>query len=658
MRRRRRLWLVAGLLLAALMVAGVVLRKRGMPGAVRAESAARAASAPAPDVLLITIDTLRADAVGFAGNRRVSTPTLDRLAGQGLVFTDAHAHNVVTLASHANILTGLYPYQHGVRDNSGFRLAADVPTLATVLHERGYATGAFVGAFPLDSRFGLNRGFDVYDDRYRKEGAGLDFDISERPASEVIAAAQKWYAASSGKPRFLWVHLYDCHAPYRPPAPFAEQYRDDPYLGEVAGVDAALQPLLAPFLEATAPPTLVVLTGDHGESLGEHGEDTHSLFAYEATLAVPLVLWYPGVVAPGRDGRLARHVDVAPTIAGVTGFPKLARWPGASLLAAPPKDPGAASYFEAFSATYNYAGAPLRGMIADRRKYIDLPLPELYDLKDDPSEKQNLFATVTDEVRRLRQMIPAESALQAGAAQSKPDSEEVARLRSLGYLSGGATVKAVYSVDDDPKRLVELNRDAYRCVVLYQSGDLRGAIALSRRVVEQRPAMPLAYANLAFLLRRAGDTADALKVYRAAVARGIADDELLKHYGLALCEAGRPVEAVEVLRPLSGQRRPDQGERARHRAGRRRPDGRRRRRPSRTPCAWIPRTSRRWKTWGSCSCVRGIFLARATGFARPWRSTHAHRALERPRSRSGAAGRREGGHRLLVQGRGARSEDV
>ncbi len=446
------------------------------------------------------------------------------------------------------------------------------------------------------------------------------------PLPRSSPPAQKWYAAASGKPRFLWVHLYDCHAPYRPPAPFAEQYRDDPYLGEVAGVDAALQPLLAPFLEATAPPTLVVLTGDHGESLGEHGEDTHSLFAYEATLAVPLVLWYPGVVAPGHDGRLARHVDVAPTIAGVTGFPKLARWPGASLLAAPPKDPGAASYFEAFSATYNYAGAPLRGMIADRRKYIDLPLPELYDLKDDPSEKQNLFTTTTDEVRRLRRMIPAESALQAAAAQSKPDSEEVARLRSLGYLSGGAAVKSVYTVDDDPKRLVELNRESYRCVVLYQSGDLRGAIALARRVVEQRPDMALAYANLAFLLRRAGDTADALNVYRAAVARGVADDELLKHYGLALCEVGRAVEAVEVLRPLSNSVDPtkvnalgialaDAGRMARGAGGlpERPAPGSRERRGA-------------WKTWGSCSCVRGIFPAPATGFARPWRSTSARRA--------------------------------
>ncbi|HEY6929763.1 MAG TPA: sulfatase-like hydrolase/transferase, partial [Thermoanaerobaculia bacterium] len=179
---------------------------------------------PRPDVLLITIDTLRADALGFSGNMKVSTPTLDRLAAQGLVFTRAHAHNVVTLPSHVNILTGLYPYQHGVRDNTGFRVSPDTPTLATWLHEHGYATGAFVGAFPLDSRFGLARGFDAYDDRYPKGKTPLDFEMPERPASEVVSAALKWYAQNAGRPRFLWVHIYDCHAPYRPPEPFASQY--------------------------------------------------------------------------------------------------------------------------------------------------------------------------------------------------------------------------------------------------------------------------------------------------------------------------------------------------------------------------------------------------------------------------------------------------
>ena len=284
-------------------------------------SGGKAASFPPhPDVLLITIDTLRADALGFSGNSRVATPTLDRLAGQGLVFTNAHAHNVVTLPSHVNILTGLYPYQHGVRDNTGFRVSSDTPTLATWLKEGGYSTGAFVGAFPLDSRFGLNRGFDTYDDRYPKGRTPLDFEMPERPASEVIAAARQWYAKSAGRPRFLWVHLYDCHAPYRPPEPFATRYRTEPYLGEVAGVDAALSPLLEPFLAGQAPPTLIVVTADHGEALGDHGEQSHGLFAYEATLHVPMIVWLPGTVKPGHSALPARHIDIAPTILAAAGI--------------------------------------------------------------------------------------------------------------------------------------------------------------------------------------------------------------------------------------------------------------------------------------------------------------------------------------------------
>ena len=321
--RRRGLTFV----LAALLVAAAC--SRGKSAAPTVETVR---FPPHPDILLITIDTLRADALGFSGNTRVSTPTLDRLAAQGLVFTQAHAHNVVTLPSHVNILTGLYPYQHGVRDNTGFRVSPDTPTLATWLHERGYTTGAFVGAFPLDSRFGLARGFDTYDDRYPKGKTPLDFEMPERPASEVVSAALKWYAQNTGHPRFLWVHLYDCHAPYRPPEPFASQYRGEPYLGEVAGVDAALAPLLDPILSGHAPPTLIVMTADHGEALGDHGEQTHGLFAYEATLHIPLIVWLPNTVTPGRSGLPARHIDVAPTILAAAGIPQPPALGGVSLV--------------------------------------------------------------------------------------------------------------------------------------------------------------------------------------------------------------------------------------------------------------------------------------------------------------------------------------
>jgi arylsulfatase A-like enzyme/Flp pilus assembly protein TadD len=510
-----------------------------------------------PDILLVTIDTLRADALGLAGNRHVETPTLDRLASQGLVFVNAHAHNVMTLPSHANILTGLYPFQHGVRDNNGFRLDAGTPTVATWLKERGYATGAFVGAFPLDSRFGLARGFDRYDDRYPKGRTGLDFEMPERPAAEVVAAARRWYADNAGRPRFLWVHLYDCHAPYRPPPPFAERYRDNPYLGEVAAVDAALAPLLDPFVAGQAPPALVVVTSDHGEALGDHEELTHGLFAYEATLHVPLVVWMRGTIAPGKRTAFARHVDIAPTILAAAGVEKPSGLPGYALLASEPRPVGAGeTYFEAYSAVYNRGWAPLRGVLAGGFKFIDLPLPELYDLVQDAGETHNLAGSDTGRVRKLKAALPSESAFGA-APRGAASSEEVARLRSLGYLSGNVSRKERYTAGDDPKNLTQADRQIHDAIDRYQRGDLPGAIAISRRIVAERPGMAAGYENLGFLLRQTVRPAEAIAVYSEAIARGAVTNELLTQYGLALCESGRPREAVELLSPLASGEQPD-----------------------------------------------------------------------------------------------------
>src|SRR6266849_528615 len=208
-------------------------------------------SGPARDIILITVDTTRADALGYAGNRRVHTPFLDALAARGIVFTNAHAHNVITLPSHVNILTGLYPYQHGVRENAGFKLDPKHLTVATLLRSGGgYATGAFVGAFPLDARFGLNQGFDKYDDNYGKGQASVDFIEQERSAMAVLDAATRWWNANEGRKRFMWVHLYDPHAPYSPPEPFLSSYRDNEYLGEVAYTDSALAKAMGPILAA------------------------------------------------------------------------------------------------------------------------------------------------------------------------------------------------------------------------------------------------------------------------------------------------------------------------------------------------------------------------------------------------------------------------
>jgi arylsulfatase A-like enzyme/Flp pilus assembly protein TadD len=508
---------------------------------------------PRPDVVLITIDTLRADALGFAGNRRAATPVLDRLAAAGRVFPNTHAHNVMTLPSHTNILTGLYPYQHGVRGNSGFRLAPSIPTLATLLRAAGYRTGAFIGGFPLDAQFGLNRGFDVYDCRMTRGAGGGSFAFAERRGDEVVAAALAWWRQQPrGRPRFLWVHLFDPHAPYDPPEPFRSRFAANLYLGEVAAADSFLAPLLGPLLDGrAAPQPFVVVTADHGESLGEHGELTHGLFAYEATLKVPLVLWGRGVT-PGRDLRPARHVDILPTVLQAAGLVPPAGggrvYPGRSLLApaaAVPED----SYFEALAATLDRAWAPLRGLIRRGRKFISLPLPEVYDLASDPREAHNLYAREHAWAREASLALPKESSWPPRRQDLPPES--VARLESLGYLAAAGRVPVRFGPDDDPKRLIGLDRKMHEVVDLSSQGRLDAAVRLAREVVSERPQMSIGQRMLAETLLAAGRTQEALAAMEAARRRGAASPELLRQLGLTLAQVGKTAEALAILGPLA-----------------------------------------------------------------------------------------------------------
>jgi arylsulfatase A-like enzyme len=536
------------------------MKKSGLAALAFLLSCRLSAAAPPPDrrpdILLITIDTLRADAPGFMGNRRGTTPVLDRLAAQGRVFTDTHAHNVVTLPSHTNILTGLYPYQHGVRDNSGFRLPASVPTLATVLRGAGYATGAFVSSFSLDSQFGLNRGFAVYDDRSTLGADTQEFVLPERRGNETVAAALAWWRQQKGKPRFLWVHLFDPHAPYDPPEPFATRFKDNPYLGEVAAADSFLAPLLDPLLEGKEPPCFVVVTADHGEALGDHGELTHGLFAYEATLKVPLVLWGAGVT-PGRDARPARHVDLFPTVLQAAGIAVAAAVPaspahfGSSLLKTPRA--GEDSYFESLSDTLNRGWAPLRGLLRGGRKFIVLPLPEEYDLPRDPGEERNLMTSDRSSDRAAARAafaaLPKESAWPP--PRTAAGAEEEAKLRSLGYVSSTASPRQTYGPEDDPKKLIHLDTQIHQVIERYEQGRLDEAVRLAREVVAARPSMPLGQSLLAQALLESGKTAEALDVMRQARAQKFASDSLLRQLGLTLAETGKTGEALDILRPLA-----------------------------------------------------------------------------------------------------------
>ena len=494
------------------------------------------------DLLLVTIDTLRWDAVGFLGDREGVTPNLDRLAAQGVVFPFAHAHNVVTLPSHANILTGRLPYQHGVRDNQGFRLPATVPTLAEALRAAGFATAAVVAAYPLDARFGLDRGFDTYDDRIAG-AAGSGARPLERSGEEVVARGLQWWREQAGGRRFLWVHLFEPHAPYEPPEPWASRFTVEPYLGEVAAADAYLAPLLDE-VTAEGASTLVAVTSDHGEALGDHGEVSHGLFAYEATLRVPLLLWAPGLEAARRDVP-ARHVDLVPTLLAAAGVAPMPRLAGRPLLGSPDGEE-AVSYFESLTPTFDRGWAPLRGVLVDRDKYVELPIPELYDLGADPREGTNLLPAAAERARVLAGRLPPESAWPPSRGEVSAEVER--SLRALGYLGGSAATKEEYGPEDDPKRLVALDRKVHELIDLYHRGRLDEAAAVGREVLARRPDMGVAAYYLAQAELEAGRTDEALRVMETAYREGTATPALVRQLGLTLSEAGRFEPAVQVLR--------------------------------------------------------------------------------------------------------------
>lgn len=509
---------------------------------------------PGLSILLISIDTLRADALGAYGNKKVQTPWIDRLAKEGVRFARAHAHNVVTLPSHSNILSGQYPLTHTVRDNTGFRFPADQETLATILKAKGHATGAFVSAFVLDSRFGLDRGFDVYDDQTAAIERQGPFMVPDRKGVETVARAARWIESQGDKPFFAFVHLYDPHFPYRAAEPFGSRHKDDPYYGEVEAADAALEPLLKPILDGPrGKRTLVILTSDHGEGLGEHGESTHGTFAYESTLHVPLIFRLPGV----RDREVAdmvRHVDIVPSVLDALGMAPLKDLPGTSLwplaLGARPATEGL-SYFESLSTSLNQGWAPLRGVFDGRHKYIDLPLPELYDLSADPGETKNLVAREPEILDRLRNSLTRERARDRGVNRGAEDAATLERLRALGYVaaSSPAVQKDVYTEADDPKNLIEIDTRNRAVLTEFMNGRIDEAIGLARENLRLRPNMAGANLQLAYLERARGNLDAAIKAARRAVSLRPLDPEGLSLLGAYLTEAGRAREAVEILDP-------------------------------------------------------------------------------------------------------------
>jgi Tfp pilus assembly protein PilF len=423
-----------------------------------------------------------------------------------------------------------------------------------LLKAQGFATGAFVGGFPLDRRFGLNAGFTAYDDRLTQTGATGE---RERRADAVVGAALDWINAQPGK-WFAWVHVYDPHAPYEPPAEWASRFASEPYFGEVSFVDSALGTLFTRLSSQTRP-TLVIVTSDHGESLGDHGELTHSTFAYESTLHVPLIVGQidgAGRAAPARGVTVetpVRHVDLLPTMLEAVGAPA-ANGPGASLapLVAGGSGAGRPSYFEAMSATLARGWAPLRGVIVGREKFIDLPIAELYDLATDANESKNVFASQPARAQVLLNTLKSFNVAPPGRPQAE-STETLERLRSLGYIGGGSgTVRAQFTDADDPKRLIELEQIMIRAQDAFRGGRVEEAVGLYRSVLARRADMEDAYRHLALVYWRTSRPGDAIATLEDALKHGVTQSEVKIKLGQYLAEAGQPARAAALLESFAG----------------------------------------------------------------------------------------------------------
>jgi len=509
-----------------------------------------AAAGRPSNVLLITIDTLRADHVGAYGWGRARTPAIDALAARGVRFDRAFAASPITLPSHATLLTGLCPPGHGSRAN-GMRVRAGLDTMASTLQAQGWATGAFVGAFPLDRRFGLDRGFDRYSDRMPRNAEGHLLD--ERPGRVVVDEALEWLRGVGAERRvFAWVHLFEPHAPYEPdPArgpgggnlPADVRYDD-----EVAKADTQVGRLIAG-LGAREASTLVVLAGDHGEAFGEHGEFTHSLLLYDTTLRVPLVVAGSGIV-PARTAiqEAVSLVDVFATVMDAIGLPRRDT-DGVSLMSlARGGSIGRRDlYAETFAPLVDFGWSAFRSVRSDGLKYIASPRDELFDTAGDPGETRNLKNERGSEVTTLAARVTAYAGAELPADQAKNQSQDAgarSRLNALGYTSGNAA-RAPSAIRPDPKD----KREQAARLALITSGELNG-VALRRAleaVLAEDPSNALAHARLGYALVEHGQMGEAESHFRKALTSGVPTADA--YLGLALCfvSTNRSSAAVEAL---------------------------------------------------------------------------------------------------------------
>jgi choline-sulfatase len=473
-----------------------------VPGLVVAaiRPSGKAAARKNINLILITMDTLRADHVGCYGASQVQTPTLDSLCREGIVFERAFSQVPLTWPSHAAILSGTYPFQNGVQDFTGQPLSPQFHTVAEGFKRQGYATGAVVSAFVLDRSWGLSRGFDFYDDAFSAETfQKKDIGLVDRKAEESVTHAIDWLKRTAHRPFFLWLHLYDPHSPYDPPEPYLSQYRDHPYDGEIAYADHELGRLLSWLkLHRLYDSSLIVFLSDHGESLGEHGEGEHGFFIYNATVRIPLMVKPPAEsqFRPGRVKAPVETIAVAETLFQLAGVkdPLEKQFQAQSLLGREHADESTA-YSETFYPFSSFGWSPLHGLETSRYHYIEAPEPELYDLANDPQEKNNLASQLTAVAGvlkdKLQQRLNMNPFARKAGQNSGLNPETVEKLRALGYVAYRAPVsdEALAAGLPDPKSRISEFNTILQAGDAFRASDFPAGEALLAKVREKDPQM-------------------------------------------------------------------------------------------------------------------------------------------------------------------------
>lgn len=505
------------------------------------------------NVVLITLDTVRADHLHCYGYENIKTPTVDGLAANGVLFEKAVTQTPLTEPSHASIFTGTYPNVNHVRDN-GFELPPSSVTLATILQRAGWDTAGFISSAVLSRQFGFNRGFATYD------GQGMEATdkitgqpVAARPANITVDHAISWLNTQSGKPFFVWLHLYDAHTPYHPPAQFLKQYPKSPYDAEIAFEDQQLGRFLGVVRKKSLPEkTLVLLLSDHGEGLGQHGEDGHGIFLYDSTVRIAWIMTGPGIPAGVRVRQQAREIDALPTVLDLLGGKASSAIQGTSLVPAfsGKTVPTTYSYEETLYPKINMGWAELRGIHTADWMYVRAPRPELYDLDKDPGELNNVIATHPKEFRELEAELKRSSRLGSNNTETvvtRPlDQKTLNQLRSLGYVGGASDSHITLNgTGADPKDMLKVLR-AFDAISGSEGEKLSSAskISILQQAIQQDPTNPYLYSTLAEQYRGTGQNGLALQTCLAALHHGIKDEVIFSLLGDMYLHAGNAKEAI------------------------------------------------------------------------------------------------------------------